>query len=171
MSETATSGISAARRIGTVTALIVLLLDQATKVFVYVGLDIATNAPIRVLPFFDLTLVWNYGISYGLFQQSTQAGRWALFAFKIVAAVALTIWFWRAGEKLLSLALGLIVGGAIGNAIDRAVYGAVLDFAHLHYGTFSWYVFNVADAAIVVGVLFLLYDSFRPLPRRAPESP
>jgi signal peptidase II len=162
--------MSAARRIGLLTALAVLALDQATKVFVYVWLDIATNAPIRVLPFFDLTLVWNYGISYGLFQQSTQTGRWALFAFKIVAAVALTIWFWRAGERLLSLALGLVVGGAIGNAIDRAVYGAVLDFAHLHYGTFSWYVFNVADAAIVAGVALLLYDSVKPA-RRAPESP
>jgi signal peptidase II len=163
--------LSAARRIGVVTALAVLALDQATKVFVYVWLDIANNAPIRVLPFFDLTLVWNRGISYGLFQQTSEAGRWALFAFKIVAAIALSVWFWRAGERLLALALGLIVGGAIGNAIDRAVYGAVLDFAHLHYGRFSWYVFNVADAAIVAGVVLLLYDSFRPTARHAPESP
>jgi signal peptidase II len=160
-----------ARRLGVAVAAATLLLDQITKLWVYVGLDIASRAPITVTPFLDLTLVWNRGISYGLFQQSTEAGRWMLFGFKIVAAVALTVWFWRAGERFLSVALGLIVGGALGNAIDRAVYGAVLDFVHLHHGTFSWYVFNVADAAIVVGVILLLYDSVRSGGGRAKESP
>lgn len=160
-----------ARRLGVAVAAATLLLDQATKLWVYFGLEIASRAPIRVTSFFDLTLVWNHGISYGLFQQTTDTGRWVLFSFKIVAAVVLTLWFWRAGERLLSVALGLIVGGALGNAIDRAAYGAVLDFAHFHYGSFSWYVFNVADAAIVVGVLLLLYDSFRPARARVKELP
>jgi signal peptidase II len=160
-----------ARRIGMTAALIVFVLDLATKLFVYIGLDIARNAPIAVLPFLDLTLVWNHGISYGLFQQTSEFGRWALFAFKIIAAIGLTVWFWRAGEARLALALGLIVGGALGNAVDRAVYGAVLDFVHLHWGTFSWYVFNVADAAIVAGVVLLLYDSVRPQTGPAAKSP
>jgi signal peptidase II len=163
--------LQAARSTGVAAALVTFLLDQASKLWLYFVVDIRTYAPIQVTPFFDLTLVWNHGISYGLLQQSTELGRWALFAFKIAAAIALTTWFWRCGERLLALALGLIVGGALGNAVDRAAYGAVLDFAHLHWGSFSWYVFNVADAAIVVGVLLLLYDSVRPRGADAPKMP
>jgi signal peptidase II len=111
--------------------------------------------------FFELILVWNRGISYGLLQQQSELGRWGLIVFSLGAAVGLSIWAWRAGEPLLSGGLALIVGGALGNAVDRVLYGAVLDFAHFHWGSFSWYVFNIADAAIVVGVAVLLYDSLR----------
>ncbi len=120
--------------------------------------------------FLRTLLVWNRGISYGLFQQHSEAGRWFLIVFSLAAAVGLSIWAWRSGERLLSLALGLIAGGAIGNMIDRILYGAVLDFAHLHWGDFSWYVFNIADAAIVAGVGLLLYDSVRSRGGSAPES-
>jgi signal peptidase II len=152
--------ITPARRLFLIAFLLTLVLDQASKLWLFFVVDIAARQPIQVTPFFNLILVWNQGISYGLFQQTTEFGRWALTLFKIVAAIGLSIWAWRAREKCLCIGLGLIAGGAIGNAIDRVIYGAVLDFAHLFYGSFSWYVFNVADAAIVVGVLFLLYDGF-----------
>jgi signal peptidase II len=152
------------------TLIVTLLLDQASKFWVFYGLDIAVNQPIAVTSFFDLVLVWNRGISYGLFQQSSEFGRWALTLFKLAAAVGLSIWAWRANEKILSLGLGLIAGGAVGNAIDRIYFGAVLDFAHFFWGSFSWYVFNIADAAIVVGVAVLMYDSFKPRPEKALEK-
>ncbi len=164
------SQASSARRLYAAVLMATLLLDQATKLWLYFVVDIATRQPIQVAPFMDIILVWNRGISYGMMQQSTETGRWALTIFKVVAAVGLTIWAWRAREKLLSTALGLIAGGAIGNAIDRVLYGAVLDFVHLHWGRFSWYVFNVADAAIVAGVALLMYDSFASGRRAAAET-
>ena len=147
------------RRLFLIAFVITLALDQASKLWLFFVVDIAARQPIEVTPFFNLILVWNQGVSYGMFQQSTEIGRWALTIFKVVAAVALTVWAWRSQEKWLNIGLGLIAGGAIGNAIDRVLYGAVLDFAHFFWNGFSWYVFNVADAAIVVGVGFLLYDS------------
>jgi signal peptidase II len=139
----------------------VFVSDQASKLWLFFITDIAARQPIEVTSFFNLVLVWNRGISYGLFQQSTEFGRWALMAFKLVAGVGLTIWAWRSNEPRLNFGLALIAGGAFGNAVDRALYGAVLDFAHFFWGSFSWYVFNIADAAIVVGVAVLLYDSLR----------
>jgi signal peptidase II len=154
--------MSPARRLFALVFLIVLLADQASKLWLFLVVDIAARQPIAVLPFMDFILVWNRGISYGLMQQSTEFGRWALTLFKLAAAIGLSIWAWRANDSVLSLALGLIAGGALGNAIDRVLYGAVLDFVHLFWGNFSWYVFNIADAAIVVGVGVLLYDAVRP---------
>jgi signal peptidase II len=104
-------------------------------------------------------VVWNQGISYGLFKQHSEVGRWALVAVQIAAAVGLSLWMVRASGRILVLSLALIVGGAAGNAIDRIAYGAVFDFVHFHVGAWSWYVFNVADIAIVAGVIGLLYDS------------
>jgi signal peptidase II len=152
--------MSAPRRLYIAVLLLTLVLDQASKLWLFYVVDIAARQPIEVTPFFNLILVWNQGISYGLFQQTSEFGRWALTLFKVGAAIGLSIWAWRAQERLLSLGLGMIAGGAIGNAVDRVIYGAVLDFAHLFWGKLSWYVFNVADAAIVVGVGFLLYDGF-----------
>jgi signal peptidase II len=146
-------------RLGMITALVTLVLDQASKLWLLFVYNLPLKEPVRLLPVFDLVVVWNRGISYGLFQQSSDIGRWLLVVVSIIAAVGLSIWMLRAEGRVLSLSLGLIVGGAIGNAIDRIAYGAVFDFAHLHVGTFSWYVFNIADAAIVAGVVGLLYDS------------
>jgi signal peptidase II len=162
--------MNAFRRIFLPVLLVTLALDQASKLWLYYVVDIAARQPIAVTPFFNLILVWNYGVSYGMFQQTTEFGRWFLTVFKLVAAVALTIWAWRSHEKWLNLGLGLIAGGAIGNAIDRILYGAVLDFAHFFWGNFSWYVFNIADAAIVAGVGFLLYDSVVSGRPAAPEK-
>jgi len=146
-------------RLGALTALVTLALDQASKLYLLFGYELPLKEPVVMAPFLELLVVWNRGISYGLFQQDSELGRWALFAVMIAAVVGLSVWMARATSRLLASSLGLIVGGAIGNAIDRLAYGAVFDFVHFHVGSFSWYVFNVADAAIVAGVVGLVYDS------------
>ena len=148
---------------GMVVAVLTAAADQALKVWLVRGFDLAAHGPVRVGPFIDLVLVWNPGISYGLFPQVGPLGQWALLAVKVVAVALLWIWLSRAPSRLTALALGLIIGGAIGNAIDRVAYGAVADFVLFHITTatwtFNWYVFNLADAGIVAGVVGLLYDS------------
>ena len=146
-------------RLGIVIALSTLALDQASKLYLLFGYDLPVREPLALAPFLELMVVWNRGISYGLFQQETELGRWALLAVSIAAAIGLSLWMARATGRLLAGALGLIIGGAVGNAIDRVAYGAVFDFVHFHIGSFSWYVFNLADAAIVAGVIGLVYDS------------
>lgn len=146
-------------RTGLATALATLAGDQATKLYLLTIFDLPAREPVRVAPFADLIVVWNRGISYGLFQQGSDLGRWLLVALSLAAAVGLLVWIARSTDRLLAAALGLILGGAAGNAIDRAAYGAVFDFVYLHAGRFSWYVFNVADAAIVAGVVGLVYDA------------
>jgi signal peptidase II len=151
-------------RLGIIAATAALLLDQATKLWLLFVFDIARHGAVAVAPFFDLVLAWNTGISYGWFADQGPTGQAIMLAVKAIAVVVLAIWMARSSTKLAVLALGLIIGGAIGNAIDRLAYGAVVDFAlfHLQIGekTFNWYVFNLADVAIVVGVAALLYDSF-----------
>ena len=149
-------------RAGLLALLLTLTLDQASKLGLYLGTDLVLTQPWRLAPFADLVVVWNRGVSYGLFQQDGALGRWLLVALSLAAALGLGIWMVRAGSRLLAVALGLIVGGALGNAVDRAAYGAVFDFVHLHAGGWSWYVFNVADAAIVAGVVGLVLDSLWP---------
>lgn len=156
----ARNGFPAAAILGFSFALITLILDQATKIYAYRVLDLPINEPIVLTPFLKLIVVWNRGISYGLFQQDGDLGRWVLIVVSILAAIGLSVWIRRTRAKLLAASLGLIVGGAIGNVIDRLWYGAVFDFIQFHVGDWSWYVFNVADAAIVAGVIGLLYDSF-----------
>ncbi|WP_375275511.1 signal peptidase II [Methylorubrum thiocyanatum] len=156
-------------RSGLIAALATLVLDQASKLGLYFGTDLVMTQPWRLAPFADFVVVWNRGVSYGMFQQEGGLGRWLLVAVSLAAALGLSLWMRRAGSRLLAVALGLIVGGALGNAIDRAAYGAVFDFVHLHAGGWSWYVFNVADAAIVAGVVGLLIDSLRPT-GRAPRA-
>jgi signal peptidase II len=160
-------------RDGFTLALVVLLLDQASKLWLLFGYNLAGRGRVPLLPFFDLVLTWNRGISYGMFQQDTTTGRFVLLAITLGAVVALWIWLAQATNRLMALSLGLIIGGALGNAIDRLAYGAVADFALFHITTasftFNWYVFNLADAAIVAGVAGLLYDSL--LGGRAAKAP
>lgn len=163
-------------RIGAVVAALACLIDQATKLYLLHVVDLAANGPIRVGPFFHLVLTRNTGISYGLFQTSGALGAWVLLAVKIVAVVLLWAWLARARDRLTALSLGLIIGGAIGNGIDRLAYGWVADFVYFHITTahwrFSWYVFNLADVAIVAGVIGLLYESmFRSAPQKGPDRP
>jgi signal peptidase II len=114
---------------------------------------------VAVTPFLDLVMVWNRGISYGLFQQGSALGQILLAGFAVVAVVALTLWLARMTSLIGAAGAGLVMGGAVGNAIDRLVHGAVADFFSFHAWDFYWYVFNVADAAIVAGVAGLMYDS------------
>ncbi|MEM8664707.1 MAG: signal peptidase II [Pseudomonadota bacterium] len=138
-------------------AIAIFVADQASKLWVLYGLDLS-QGPVRIAPFAEIVLVWNRGISYGLFQQEG-VGRWVLAGLTAAASVALAIWLWRTQRPILRLALALLVGGAVGNLVDRVVYGAVVDFMHLFAAGYSWYVFNVADTAIVLGVIALLWDS------------
>ncbi|MFZ0813249.1 MAG: signal peptidase II [Bradyrhizobium sp.] len=155
-------------RYGVIMAAATLLLDQASKFWLVQVFDIARRGTVKLTPFFDLVLAWNQGISFGWFQNDGPTAQIALMAVKAVAVVVLAIWMARSRTLIASLALGLIIGGAIGNGIDRLVYGAVVDFALFHVqigeNTFNWYVFNLADVAIVAGVASLLYDSFLGIP-------
>ncbi len=131
-------------------------------------------ASCALAPFLDLVLTWNTGISYGLFPQEGPFGQWVLLALKAIAVVLLWIWLARTTSRLTALSLGLIIGGAIGNAIDRLAYGAVVDFVLFHVTTasfnFNWYVFNLADVAIVAGVIGLLYETLSATaPQKRPD--
>lgn len=112
---------------------------------------------IRVTDFFDYVLVWNTGISYGLFDGLPV---WVLGLVMLAAIAALSVWWVRADSALVRLGLALCIGGALSNAIDRLLYGAVADFFHLHWGTWSFYIFNIADVAITAGVILLIADLF-----------
>jgi signal peptidase II len=155
-------------RPGVIAALAVLALDQASKLWLLFVFDLAHRGAVKVTPFLDLVLAWNVGISFGWFQNDSQVAQIILMLIKAVAVIVLAIWMARSRTLIATVALGLIIGGAIGNAIDRFAYGAVVDFAlfHLQIGrkTFNWYVFNLADVAIVAGVAALLYDSFLGVP-------
>ena len=110
---------------------------------------------VQVTPFFDYILVWNTGISYSLL---SSVPVWGLGVIMLAAIVALAVWWWRTRTPLIRAALGLAIGGALSNALDRLLYGAVADFFHFHWGDWSFYIFNIADAAITLGVLLLLLD-------------
>jgi len=161
-------------RSGVIAAVVTLIVDQASKLWLLHVFDIGHRGMVRVTPFFDLVLAWNTGISYGWLQNMGATGQTLLMAGKAVAIVLLAIWMARSQTRLAVIGLGLIIGGAIGNAIDRIAYGAVVDFALFHIAiagkTYSWYVFNLADAAIVAGVAALLYDSlFAPAAAKTPR--
>jgi len=150
-------------RFGLAVAVAAAAIDQAAKLWLLFIYDLGGRGIVTLTPFLDLLLTWNTGISYGLFRQEGPLGQWALLALKAIAVVLLWIWLSRAASKLTALSLGLIIGGAIGNAIDRLAYGAVADFVLFHVTTesfsFKWYVFNLADVAIVAGVIGLLYET------------
>jgi signal peptidase II len=155
-------------RPGIIAGLVTLVLDQASKLWLLYVFDIGHRGTVKVTPFFDLVLAWNIGISFGWFQNDNPYAQAALMVIKALAVVALAVWMARSKTLMATIALGLIIGGAIGNGIDRLAYGAVVDFALFHVeiagNTFNWYVFNLADVAIVAGVMALLYDSFIGVP-------
>jgi signal peptidase II len=160
-------------RPGLLTAVATTAADQALKLWLLFVFDLQARGIVHLTPFLDLVLIWNKGISYGMFQQNGPLGQWALLALTVAAVALLWIWLARSTSRLMVLSLGLIIGGAVGNAIDRVAYGAVADFVLLHLTTasfsFKWYVFNLADAAIVAGVAGLLYESVAG--RRAAKQP
>lgn len=139
-------------------ALLIIVVDQLTKAWVLSGLDLREVGQIRVWPpIFNITWVENRGVSFGLFGDGS--ARWLLSAFSVVVAAVLAWWAMKADRRLLVTAIGLIMGGAIGNVIDRIRFGFVVDFLDFSgTGVFPW-VFNVADSAITVGVVLLILDS------------
>lgn len=145
-------------RLGLGIAGVVILLDQASKWWL-----LGLMQPPRVIPvtdFFNLVLVWNRGISFGMLGDGGRSQAWLLAAFSVVVAGGLILWLHRAAlPRLPSLGVGLIVGGALGNAVDRLRFGAVVDFVDVHAGGWHWPAFNVADSAITVGVVALVVDA------------
>lgn len=150
------------RRQGLAMALAVFVIDQFVKWLVTGPLGIReAGDTMELVPAFDLTFVANYGISLGLFPANSAGGTWALIAVTFVIACAVSWWMWKETERGDVLALGAVLGGALGNIVDRARLGYVVDYADLHFGTFRpFFIFNVADAAISIGALALVLRAF-----------
>jgi len=140
-------------------AAVILVLDQVSKWLILNVVDLPTKQSIEITSFFNLSMVWNRGVSFGLFSAETDTGRYLLAGFAIAITSFLTVWLARAESKILAISLGLVIGGAIGNVIDRLIYGAVADFLDFHALGYHFYTFNVADTAISLGVAFLIFDS------------
>jgi signal peptidase II len=159
-------------RFGLILGAACAVADQALKLWLIFVFDLRARGVVTLTPFIDLVLTWNRGISYGLFQQQGALGQWILLLVTVIAVGLLTVWLARTTSRLTALALGLIIGGAIGNAIDRLAYGAVADFVLFtpRLGGVGFpYIFNLADSAIVAGVAGLLYESL--LGDRAAKAP
>ncbi len=163
-------------RLGLILAFAVLVLDQATKHYMLfvLNLPIVGHIPLVGLgPFgFDLTMVWNRGVTFGMLAGDSPWTQTALSLLALAIAGFLLRWMSRAENRLTALALGAVVGGAVGNVIDRFRFGAVADFFDAHAWGWHWYVFNPADAAIVLGVVALVGDAlFRPSPTAKGSTP
>jgi signal peptidase II len=149
------------RTFGFSVALAVFALDQLAKWLVSGPLNLQAVGQIYILPFFNLTWTENNGISLGLFNAETEIGRWMLVAVTSAIAIGVAVWIGREKHRWDQAALGMILGGALGNILDRARHGFVVDFADLHFGAFRpFLVFNVGDAAISIGVVILLVRAF-----------
>lgn len=146
-------------RVGLPVALAVLLLDQATKAVALSTLS--GRPPVEVTGFFNLVLVWNRGVSFGMLQGIGGIGPWLLTGFGLAVCVALLVWLAREGRVLTRVAIGLVIGGAIGNIVDRLRFGAVVDFLDFHALGYHWPAFNISDSAIVVGAALLVLEGLR----------
>jgi signal peptidase II len=144
---------------GLILAIIVLVLDQWSKFYIFNLLDSQNTQVIDILPFFRLVKVYNYGVSFGMFNDLAY-GKLILSSVASIITIILGVWLYRVKDWYMAVALGLIIGGAVGNIIDRVSMGAVADFLDFYIGAYHWPAFNVADIAVVVGVGILLLDSF-----------
>ncbi len=144
-------------RVGLLVALLTFAGDQLSKFWILRIVNLDERPPIQITPFLDLAMAWNIGVSYGLLSTHMQG---LLVALSLAITIMLVMWLAKAKHPLAAASYGLLIGGALGNALDRVLHGAVADFVHFHSGTWSWYIFNVADIAIVAGVALLLYDAF-----------
>jgi signal peptidase II len=155
-------------RRGLTLAVAAALLDQLAKYWVLGFFEARPGVDgVVVLPFFNLVLTWNRGVSFGLFNSGEARGTLVFAALSVLIVAALIFWLKRAGQGWLGLAIGLVIGGALGNIIDRLFRGAVVDFLDFHLGDWHWFAFNVADAAICLGVAALLLDGLLARPKAA----
>ena len=144
------------RSAGATISVAAVVVDQVHKAWMLGPFAIAERGRVPVAPWLDLVMVWNRGVSYGLFTQDGDAGRWLLIVVGLAGAALFFAWMWTTERLLPALSLGLIAGGAVSNVIDRLVHGAVADFFLFHVDGFEWYVFNLADVWIVAGVVGML---------------
>jgi len=144
-------------RIGFPVAAAIIALDQAVKYWIVHDI-MAPPRIIEVSSFFNIVMVWNRGASFGLFSSQSPWTPVFLCTVAVVISIALSVWIYKAKSRWLATALGMVIGGALGNAIDRVMYGAVADFLDFHAYGYHWPAFNVADMAISVGVVMLLFD-------------
>ncbi len=144
------------KRLGYTIAVLVFVLDQLSKYWVTSVLDLRTRGYVELLPVFNLTWVENRGVSMGLFRAAGDTERWLLVAVTLAIAVGVAWWIAREVSRTDVAALGMVLGGALGNIVDRVRYGYVVDFFHVFWHDHHFYVFNVSDAAITVGVIILL---------------
>lgn len=140
-------------------ALAIVILDQVTKYWMYQYLVVDGVRSVEILPFFNLVTVWNYGVSFGLLSTGVASTAWIFSLVAVAICAALAVWLLRSDRALLTVALGLIIGGAIGNIVDRLRFGGVFDFLDFHAFGWHWPAFNVADSAICIGVAVLFVDS------------
>lgn len=148
------------RLFGLVTAGIVIVCDQLSKWWVVAKLMQPPRA-IEVTPFFDLVMVWNKGVTFGMFSAASSWTRWGFTGLALAIVVALWLWLRKVEGRWPAASIGLVIGGALGNVIDRVYYGAVADFLDFHVYGYHWPAFNVADSAITVGVALLFIDALR----------
>lgn len=157
--------------IGSLVALFGFLSDRVHKWWMLDVYNIAQRAPVDVLQLrfgetnvlgFNLLMAWNKGVSYGLFASDGMTGRVILILFALALVVGLGIWLARLTTPLMGIAVGLVIGGAVGNVYDRVFFGAVADFFHVYWNSYNWYIFNIADVWIVLGVMIMVYDAFFP---------
>jgi signal peptidase II len=158
------------RMLGGLIALVIIAIDQLQKWHMLEVVRIAERPPIEVTSFFNLVMVWNEGVSFGLFSGHGGAGVWFLIALALAISTAMAIWLWRAQDRFISIAISFVIGGALGNVIDRVRFGAVADFFDFHYAGWHYPAFNIADSAIFIGVALLLWDSFFRQPRAKKPS-
>jgi signal peptidase II len=144
-------------RPGLLIAAAIFTADRVTK---WLAVDVWNFAvhPIQYGRFFNFILVWNPGVSFGMFQTNAEFVQWMLATFAVGVSIALAVWLTRTNSWVLAVALGLVIGGALGNAPDRIIWGAVADFIDFHIGTWHWFVFNIADAAVVFGFGLIVLD-------------
>jgi signal peptidase II len=154
------TGITKLGWMALVLAALIVVADQATKAWILTGLDLPQLATLKVAGPFYLTMVWNPGVSFGFLQAQHDLVRWALAAFSIAVAIMLAVWVRRSERPLFAVAVGMVMGGAVGNVIDRIRFGAVADFVDVSRLHFPW-VFNLADSAITIGICLLLLDMLR----------
>ncbi len=143
--------------LGGIVAVLAILADQVSKWWLLTG-PMAQPQIIELTPFFNIVTAWNRGVSFSLFRNDAASGPFILSALAIVIAIGLTIWLTRVSHSLAATGIGLVIGGALGNVIDRLRFGAVFDFLDVYWGNYHWPAFNVADSAITVGVILLLWD-------------